>query len=314
VWKDYVRQQGEQPVDLVARRQREVPLRTRPLEGLSAEQLHRRMFDRSPLVQLAACSERARRAGSVKDLVAQLETWDSISRYFAARALGERRAAEAIPALLGVVFSQHEVAAVEALGQIGDARVLEPLLVLYEHWSGRASFLAALERVIAQFGDVAIERIEQLHAEGRLSLVRAGAAIGLSRSTRAVQFLARHMREERNPLMNLLARMGDEARGLLFAVANGEHETWLVRYYAARELARAAGVFQDEAGRIVAALTESSKERGLRCRVAWFTTGNYKTEVADPIAAVLDVLRHSDAEAAAVRGGSAVGARSLGRA
>src|SRR5262249_22668559 len=140
VWQDFLPKPKNEPASLATRRCRTRPELTPPLQLLRDAQLERRLRDRSPLARLAAASELVSRTDSAKDLIGHLGAGCSVLRYCAAKALGDRKVAEAAPALLGVVFNKHDVAAVQALGRIADERTLEPLLVLFEWWRGYSSF------------------------------------------------------------------------------------------------------------------------------------------------------------------------------
>jgi len=121
---------------LSPRRRRSSATDVRTFESLTEKQLEGRLNDRSVLTRLAAATELGRRPGTTPLLIELLRRWCPAVRFGAARALGQRKAKDAVPALLGVLFRKQDVAAVDALACIGDRRALEPLLTVFEWWRG----------------------------------------------------------------------------------------------------------------------------------------------------------------------------------
>ncbi|MBL8211491.1 MAG: hypothetical protein JNK87_12295 [Bryobacterales bacterium] len=108
-------------------------------------------------MEFATALEEARGGADAKQLREWLSYWNQLRRYAAAQELGDRRDAASVRALLGAVFSFGDVAAVEALGQIGDAQCLAPLLTLFEYSCGRPQQLVdTLGRTIAGFGGAGV--------------------------------------------------------------------------------------------------------------------------------------------------------------
>ncbi|MBL8219048.1 MAG: hypothetical protein JNL62_07455, partial [Bryobacterales bacterium] len=249
VWQEGLLGWRDRRRGLAARRGRAEPERARPFAAMTDKQLAKGQRHRSPLMRLASSMELARRADDVDRLVDLLHFSCPIARFCGAKELGERKAVKAVDALMQVAFRWNDVAAVQALGQIAEVRTLAPLLVLYEWWkgwgsSGAPQFRAELERAILAFGDEAVERIEALMVERRISQHVAFDAIERSRSRRAVEFMVRHFGGDSYPVMKLMAQMGDEARAVLFAQAR--EGGWS----AARALSRSPGPFREEGRQI----------------------------------------------------------------
>src|SRR5258708_29741995 len=101
---------------LAPRRQRIPAPEVRPFQWVTEKQLESRLNDRSVRTRFAAATELGRRPDSTQLVIKLLGKRCSSIRFAAAKALGEREVRQALPALLGVSFEHHDVAAVEALG------------------------------------------------------------------------------------------------------------------------------------------------------------------------------------------------------
>ncbi|MBL8211492.1 MAG: HEAT repeat domain-containing protein [Bryobacterales bacterium] len=137
---------------LAPRAVRPVPVVDRPLQHLGDEELDW-WGAGDPRREFAKEMERVARS----DDLATLRLWLRCdgARYAAARRLGTLRDKVAVPALLRAVFSEGDIAAVEALGEIGDERCLSPLTTLFEYLEERkhGPLLDTIGRTIAGFGE-----------------------------------------------------------------------------------------------------------------------------------------------------------------
>lgn len=123
--------------------------------------------------------ERARRQQDLVRLRRDLDSGEQY-RYAAARELGLRRDTGAVDALLEAVFSERDLAAVEALAQIGDERCLAPLATLFAHLSEHRGCLAdTIGRTIASFGEAGVSALLPLID------VKGGKALQALRHTRS---------------------------------------------------------------------------------------------------------------------------------
>jgi HEAT repeat protein len=259
--------------------------------------LENRLNHRSVLTRLAAAIELGRRPNSNDRLIEILRKWCPAVRFAAANTLGIRRVKKAVPALLGVVFGRQDVAAAEALGRIGDRRALGPLLTMFECWRGHAffpdpKFLEAVERAIVQFGDVAIGRLERLARKSPGLQDRVFCTLGHSSSRRAVQLLIKRLSENLEPIVDRLARMGDEARTELFRLAKDEIFPTRSRKIMARALSESPGAFQGEGTDISETLRRERDRTYLRTWIAVAITGDPKRKVENPVEALTALLRH----------------------
>lgn len=287
---------GPAPV-LSPRRNRPAAPEVRRFEALAEKQLESRLNHRSVLTRLAAATELGRRPGSTPLLIELLRRWCPAVRFAAARALGQRRATEAVPALLGAVFGYQDVAAAEALGSIGDSRALGPLLNIFEWWRGWRSFpepkfFEAVERAVVQYGDKAVTRLEKLARKSPGLQNRVLSALGHSSSERAVQILIGQMPEHFDQVADLLSRMSDAARAHIFNIATNEKQASRFRETAARALAEYPGAFQEEARTIAETLRQCRARTFLQKRIALAVTGDAEKAVDDSIRELTALLRH----------------------
>ncbi len=254
-----------------------------------------RLGDHSVRKRLAAATELGRRPDSTQLLIKLLGKRCSSIRFAAAKALGEREVRQAVPALLGVLFEHHDVAAVEALGRIGDSRALGPLATLFEWWRGynlftEPQFLEAVNRAMAQFGDQAIGKLERLARKSSTLRERVFHALSHSSSQRAVHILVQQIPKHGFLVVNMLARMGNDARTHLFHLASDETDT-VNSGRAAHALSISHGVFQEEGTRIWSALYRDRVRTILHQKIALVTTGNAESEVDDPVNALVALLQ-----------------------
>jgi HEAT repeat protein len=195
------------------------------------------------------------------------------------------------------VFEHHDVAAAEALGRIGDKRALGPLVTVFEWWHGHRcfpdpKFLEAMERAIVQFGDQAIGKLERLARKSPGLQSRMFYALGHSSSQRAVQILIEQMRAHSYPVADVLASMGDSPRAHLFHLATDETHTANSRRAAARALSNSHGALQEEGRRIAEAFYRDHTQTLLRKKIAFVAKGDFESEVADPVNALIALLKH----------------------
>jgi HEAT repeat protein len=295
VWQEILPDKRKAPV-LAPRRQRLPAPAVRPFQWLTEKQLEGRLSDRSARTRLAAGTELGRRADSTELLIKLLRKRCPAIRFAAGKALGRRKVKPAVPALLGVVFEHHDVAAAEALGRIADKRALGPLVTLFECWRGynlfpEPKFFEAVERAILQFGDQAISKLERLARKSSAVQNRAFHALSQSSSQRAVKLMIQQIPDHSYPVVDLLARMGDEARAYLFHLAADETEA-VNSYPAAWALANSHGAFQEEGRRIGEALHHNRTQATLRNKIAFITTDDAEREVDDPVRALIALLKH----------------------
>jgi hypothetical protein len=292
-WQDSLADTSPVPV-LSPRRQRRIAPEVRPFESLTQKQLESRLSHRSGLTRLAAATELGRRPDLTPLLIQLLEWRCPVTRFAAAKALGRRRVKEAVPALLGVLLGRQDTAAADALGRIGDQRALGPLLTLFEWCSYPGpKFFEAVERTIVQFGDKAMGRLEKLARKSPALRHRLLGALCHSRSQHALRILIEQMPAHFKTVVNLLARMGDDARAHLFHLATNETQPPRSRETAAAALAETPGAFQDEGRRIAEPLRHERMQSFLRTRIALAITGDAKKQVDDPVSALTVLLRHS---------------------
>ncbi len=282
---------------LSPRRNRPAAPELRPFESLTEKQLESRLMDRSVLTRLAAATELGRRPDSTPLLTELLRRWCPAVRFAAARALGQRRATEAVPALLGALFGHQDVAAAEALGSIRDSRALGPLLNIFEWWRGWRSFpepkfFEAVERAVVQYGDKAVTRLEKLARKSPELQNRVLSALGHSRSERAVRILIAQMPEHFDQVADLLSRMGDAARTHLFHIAIDETQSSRLRETAAKALAECPGAFQEEASTLAETLRQCRARTFLQKRIAFVVTGDTKEPVDNPVRDLTALLQH----------------------
>lgn len=282
---------------LSPRRRRPSAPEVRPFESLAEKQLDSRLNHRSALTRLAAATELGRRPASTPLLIELLRRWCPAVRLAAARALAHRKAKEAVPALLGVLFRNQDVAAAEALGCIGDSRALRPLLTIFEWWRGwtpfpEPKFFEAVERAIVQYEDKAVTRLEKLACKSLGLQNRVLSALGHSSSERAVQILIGQMPEHFDQVADLLSRMGDAARTHIFNIAINEKQASRFRETAARALAECPGAFQEEARTIADTLRQCRARTSLQKRIALAVTGDAEKLVDNPVRDLTALLQH----------------------
>ena len=278
-------------------RQRPAAPEVRPFELLTEMQLESRLRHRSSLTRLAVATELARRLGSTPRLIEMLGWGCPAIRFAAARALGDRKAKEAVPGLLGLLFGRQDVAAAEALGCIGDSRALTPLLTMFEWWRGRKSFsepkfFEAVERAVVQYGEKAVTRLEKLARKNPELQKRVRWALGHSSSERAAQILTGQMAKDSYRVSELLSLMGDAGRTYLFHIAIDEKQACEVRWRAERALAHHPGAFQEEARTIVKTFSQGRERTYLQESIAFAVTGDSKKPVGNPVLELTALLRH----------------------
>jgi hypothetical protein len=279
---------------LSPRRQRRIAPEVRPFESLTRKQLESRLNHRSVLTRLAAATELGRRPDSTPLLIELLERRCPVTRFAAAKALGRRRVKEAVPALLGILLGRQDTAAADALGRIGDKRALGPLLTLFEWCSyPEPKFFEAVQRAVVQVGDKVIGRLEKLARKSPALRHRLLRVLSHSRSQQALRILIDQMPAHFATVVNLLARMGDDARAHLFHLAANETQPARSRETAAVALAETPGAFQGEGRRIAEPLRHERMQSHLRTRIALAITGDAKNQVDDPVSALTLLLRHS---------------------
>lgn len=266
---------------------------SRPLQALSEKQLQTRLIHRDVLMRLAAATELGRRSESSRLLMELLVSRCPAVRFAAARALGHRKSKQAVPALLGALFRNQDVAVAEALGIIGDPRALGPLLPIFTwwpewSWGSEARFFEAVTRAIGQHGDMAVKRLEKLARKRPELGYRIRSTLGRSTSVGAVQILLGEMSDHFRQVTNLLCRMGDAAREHVFRIAADERGADGDRATAARALADSCGVFQEEGRRIVDALRQYCGRRA----IAFAVTGDSEKAVDDPVRDLTALLQH----------------------
>jgi len=202
-----------------------------------------------------------------------------------------------VPALLGVAFASHDVAAVDARAGIGDIRALAPLLTILECWRQWATFLEpkfeeALERAIPQFGPSAIRKLERLARRSPDLLPLVIRVLGNSTSERAVQILLQHLPQHFHRIVQRLCWMGDAARQHVLQIAVDPGRSEEDRSHAASSLIDSPGAFQDEASRILREMQAARACTPLQHRISFAITGCADTPIEDPIPHLTALLRH----------------------
>jgi len=294
VWQEILPDRHKPPV-LAPRRQHFPAPEVRPFQWLTEKQLETRLNDRSVRTRLAAATELGRRPDSTTLLMKQLRRQCPAIRFAAAKALGEREVRQAAPALIGVLLEHHDVAAAEALGRIGDKRALGPLVTLFEWWRGvrlypEPKFMEAIEWSIVQFGDEGIGKLQRLARRSSSLQERVFYSLSHIRSPRAIQILAQQIPKHGFLVVNMLARMGNDARTHLFHLASDETDT-VNSGRAAHALSISHGVFQEEGTRIWSALYRDRVRTILHQKIALVTTRNAESEVDDPVNALVALLQ-----------------------
>ncbi|MBL8211489.1 MAG: HEAT repeat domain-containing protein, partial [Bryobacterales bacterium] len=154
---------GEDRANMPAAPWRRTPSAAGPLAPRCVRQLPaaaptgRSHARKGPRREFAAVMEQARRQEHLHELRCWLRWRDAPHRYAAARELGLRRDVGSVDTLLEAVFSEHDLAAAEALAQIGDERCLAPLTTLFTYLSEHSGHLAdTIGRTIASFGEAGV--------------------------------------------------------------------------------------------------------------------------------------------------------------
>jgi HEAT repeat protein len=197
-------------------------------------------------------------APAVESLIDALRHHDSLVRQVAARGLGQIGDARAVEPLIGALRGREDVRAVaaQALGQIDDGRAVEPLISALK--DGGSNVRAAAARALGQLGDVqAVDRLIGALKDHESSVRQAATlALGEIGDARAVEPLIGALKGREDVRSATAAALGEIADPRAVEPLIAALKDWRVCVPAAEALAR---IGAPAAAPLVAALSDRNE-------------------------------------------------------